>query len=420
MTVSSRLLQRRGRAVAFVGTVLLALGLIVGISTTADAVVRHRVKLVNRTGETLWIGSRASTDDGSGPVLELPKLLPGIEQTVEIPYTYDKENRVVHWRGTFFARQRCSGTSGVDFRCQVADCGRFEDRCEFGEQPASLAEFNFDLNDANAPWYDVSYVNALSLAITIDTPGADRPDAAGTCVRWSCSGGQLLAACPDAHAEVDTVRGDRINCLNPNRDAETVYTRALGAFAPRAYLWSTHDRIPGNLTMYNCPRCEELVVTFRSDGRRDQGPSREVPKPSGTIPAGTPGRDNSSFLVRGLANKCLGVPHGISADGVQMQLWQCNKSDAQSFAQGPGGSLRVLGKCLDVAWAARENGAKVQLAWCNGGPAQVWEMSGTLLRNPHSGKCLDVRDANRSNGAPLQIWTCNPGQGNQSWHLVPA
>ncbi|MEO3930441.1 ricin-type beta-trefoil lectin domain protein [Micromonosporaceae bacterium B7E4] len=415
MTSSAWSVRIRGArmrgCVAFVSVVVLALGLIMVMSTRSVAVDGERVTFVNGTGETLWIGSGES-GDGSRRIGGLPTLSPGGSATIVIP----DGDQPGHWRGRFFARQRCGGDPGSTFRCLVGDCGAYPDRCERGAEPVSLAEFNFDQNNPAAPWYNVSYVDALSLTITIDTPGAPRPGGAGSCVRWDCSGGQLLAACPEAHAVHDPQRGDRVNCVNPNRDAESAYTAALRPFGPRAYLWSTHDRVPGNETVFNCAGCADFVVTFRNGGAAVAPPAVGKTVGKTVIHAITAG--SSVFALRGYADKCIDVPGGVSADGAQLQVWECNGSPAQQFSHGPNGSLVALDKCMDVAWAAQDNGAKVQLAYCNGGPAQVWVAEGGILRNPHSNKCVDVRDWNAANGAPLQIWRCAAGQANQAWRAV--
>jgi Thaumatin family./Ricin-type beta-trefoil lectin domain. len=386
-------------AVALV--LVLAAGLIVVMSTRSVAVGGERVTFVNATAETLWIGA-GENPDGSRRIGGLPTLRPGESATVVVPYG----DGPGHWRGRFFARQRCSGSPGSTFHCLVGDCGVYPDRCERTAEPVSLAEFNFDQNDPLGPWYNVSYVDALSLAITIETPGAPGSAVAGSCVRWDCSGGQLLAACPEELAVKDPQRGDRVNCVNPNRDAESAYTAALRPFGPRAYLWSAHDLVPGAETVFNCAGCSDFVVTFHNSG---------VTSPAA---GDTAAADSPVFALRGYADKCIDVPGGISADGAQLQLWDCNGTPAQRFSHGPNGSLVVLDKCMDVAWASRDDGARVQLAYCNGGPAQVWVSEGGMLRNPHSGKCVDVRDWNAANGAPLQLWTCAPGQANQVWRAV--
>jgi hypothetical protein len=404
-----RALSLKGTA-AYVVLALLTLGLIVVMPSLSDAATGERVTFVNATGETLWVGATPSAD-GSRDIQGLPTLQPGQSATIVIP----DGDQPDHWRGRFFARQRCTGEPGSTFRCLVGDCGVHADRCErTSDHPVSLAEFNFDQSDPGAPWYNVSYVDALSLTITIDTPDHPRPTIAGSCATSDCSAGQMLAACPAALAVTDPQVGDRINCINPNRNAESDYTAALGTFAPRAYLWSTHDDVPGNETMFNCVDCTDFTVTFHNAVSMDRRLAGALASAQEAASAGV-----AAFELRGYADKCIDAPGGDSTDGAQLRLWDCNGTPGQRIMRGPNDSLVLLDKCMDVAWASQDNGANVQLAWCNGGPAQVWMIDGPFLRNPHSGKCVDVRDWNSANGAPLQIWDCNPaGQANQSWRVA--
>jgi hypothetical protein len=398
------------RLASCIAVLLTASFAVVIMSTGSDAATEHSVTFVNDSGETLWIGSLANTD-GSHNVENLPVLAHGQAASLIIP-----DNNPSYWRGKFFARQRCSGNPGSTFHCLVGDCGVSVNRCDHGEQPASLAEFNFDRNDSLAPWYNVSYVNALSLPITIVPQGADPSTAAGTCAKGGCSGDEMLAACPAENARYDQT-GERLVCVNPNRDAETAYSQALGAYQPRAYLWSTHDRVPGSSTVFNCAQCAEFVVTFHGSG--SSGSRAQVMTPPKVSQAQQNGTavEPAGHVFRGYVDKCIDVPGAVSADGAQLQLWDCNGTNAQTFYPGPNRSQVILGKCMDVAWASTERGAKVQLAWCNGGPAQEWVIEGSKLVNPHSGKCVDVRDWNTANGAPLVIWDCHGG-ANQAWSAV--
>ena len=413
---------RRGRhavsvrtAVIVAVSLVVATGGVVAMSTSSRAADAHTVTLVNQSGGTVWIGSTMNAD-GSQALVNLPTLANGQSATIVIP----DDGGANHWRGKFFARQGCDGAEGSSFRCAVGDCGAFAQRCALGEQPVSLAEFNFDRNDGLAPWYDVSYVNALSVPITISASGQSGPPA-GTCINKECSDGGMLAACPSALAQNNPATGQRVNCLNPNRDGESAYTAAMMAFNPRAYLWSTQDRVPGNETMYNCAGCGEFVVTFHGGGGGsgpavvNAGQPAAPPQQAGAAPPQQPAADDGlSHHFQGHANKCVDVPGAQSNDGAHLQLWDCNGTSAQQFTAGPNGSQVVLGKCLDVAWGSKDSGAIVQIAWCNAGPAQEWIFSGSTLRNPSSGKCLDVGGNDLNNGAPLIIWECN-GQDNQVW-----
>ncbi|RSM87576.1 Thaumatin pathogenesis-like protein [Kibdelosporangium aridum] len=225
--------------------------------TPAAAAADHTVTFVNRSGQTIWIGSGVNAD-GSVNFSRLPVLQNGQSATVTIP----ESSAPNHWRGKFFARQGCTGEPGSTFRCKVGDCGPFPDRCTTGEQPASLAEFNFDRKDALAPWYNVSYVNAFSLPITIEPRDASAPPGSTECEWVGCSQ-NLLPFCPPANlSRWDD--GTPMLCTNPNRDAKTPYSEAISSRCPKAYAWSKQDTEPGNQVVRQCRQCSGFTVTFHS------------------------------------------------------------------------------------------------------------------------------------------------------------
>ncbi len=228
-------------------------------AAAADA-AEHTVTLRNETGSHVWVGSTANTD-GSPPLTELPTLAPGQSATVTIP----ERSGAGHWRGTLFARQGCTGEEGTTFHCAVGDCGPFADRCSLGEQPVGLAEFNFDTADTAAPWYDVSYVNAVSVPVTITPDGVAPPENGGECAEAGCPG-DLLSACPPENLTREQGTGKPLVCVNPNRDAKTAYSEALTRQCPRAYAWSRHDAEAGNQVVRQCSKCNGLTVTFHGAG----------------------------------------------------------------------------------------------------------------------------------------------------------
>ncbi|WP_265564644.1 thaumatin family protein [Streptomyces hygroscopicus] len=215
----------------------------------------HTVTFVNHTGRKVWVGSTVNTD-GSKNLSKLPTLEPGQSATVTVP-----ENAAPgHWRGKFFARMGCTGNPGSTFHCPIGDCGKFTDHCDptATEQPVGLAEFNFDTHDGLAPWYDVSYVNAFSVPITI-TPH-DVTGSGSGCATTGCSQ-NLLPKCPAA----DLTRwpdGTPMLCTSPNRDAKTPYSDMIAANCPKAYGWSRQDQEPGNQVMQQCSRCNGFTVEF--------------------------------------------------------------------------------------------------------------------------------------------------------------
>jgi hypothetical protein len=232
----------------------LALAAVV-TAPAAHAVTDHTVTLVNQSGQTLWIGTTVNAD-GSVNLTNLPALADGQSATETIP----EDAAPGHWRGKFFARQDCSGDSGSTFHCLVGDCGADAGSCSTGEQPASLAEFNFDTADTLAPWYDVSYVNGFSLPITIDADNAEPPPGSTSCQEEGCPD-DLLPYCPAADLTTGPDGGPLL-CVNPSRDSQSDYSDALDAHCPYAYTWSGADQVPGNQVMRQCAACTGFTVTF--------------------------------------------------------------------------------------------------------------------------------------------------------------
>ncbi len=137
---------------------------------------------------------------------------------------------------------------------------------------------------------------------------------------------------------------------------------------------------------------------------------------TGTVGAGSGGGTDSS-IIRGVGSqRCLDVPNSSTANGVQIEIWDCNGGSNQSWTLTSARELRVYGnKCLDVAGAATSPGTKVELWDCNGGTNQQWVFnSNGTITGVGSGLCLDVTGAATANGSLVEIWTCNNGS-NQQW-----
>ncbi|MFF4756794.1 glycoside hydrolase family 19 protein [Streptomyces sp. NPDC002514] len=136
-------------------------------------------------------------------------------------------------------------------------------------------------------------------------------------------------------------------------------------------------------------------------------------QPSGVSLAG----EAVGAQITGFAGKCIDVADGNSASGTQVQLYDCNGTPAQQWANPGDGTLRAFGKCLDVRYGSTADAADVQLADCNGGPAQQWVITEAKdIVNPAANKCLDVRAYNSANRTPLQIWHCQ-GSANEKWNV---
>jgi hypothetical protein len=132
---------------------------------------------------------------------------------------------------------------------------------------------------------------------------------------------------------------------------------------------------------------------------------------TGTVGSG------SGDVVRGVgSNRCLDVPNSATANGTQLEIWDCNGGGNQSWTLTSGKQLQVYGnKCLDVAGGATAPGTVVQIYDCNGGTNQQWNLNadGTIT-GVGSGLCLDVVGAGTANGALIDIWNCTGGS-NQRW-----
>ncbi|MEU9338162.1 glycosyl hydrolase [Streptomyces sp. NPDC048290] len=285
----------------------------------------HTVTFQNRTDEPLWIGATVNAD-GSAALTGLPKLDPGQSATITVP----EHAGAGHWRGKFFARQGCSGEDGSTFKCVVGDCGPYADRCVTGEQPTSLAEFNFDPRDALAPWYNVSYVNAVSVPVTI-TPDGVRVPESGPCQTMGCAK-DLIAACPPENLTKDPATGRALVCVNPNRDAKTPYSDAISGQCPTAYAWSKQDTEPGNQTVRQCTECTGMTVAFGTGTAAS--PQNPVERP-GPDPAPAPDDKQVTGGARGVSlNPVPGAAEALTNSGA---AWYYNwASSTGPLAKPPG------------------------------------------------------------------------------------
>jgi hypothetical protein len=134
-----------------------------------------------------------------------------------------------------------------------------------------------------------------------------------------------------------------------------------------------------------------------------------------SAPGGAADPDIGS-IITGPGGKCVDVAgDDVGGDQAPAQLWDCQPWAADQHWTYTGNTLRTLGRCLDVTGAGAANGVKVELWDCDGGAAQQWVQGGNgSLLNPASGRCLDDPSGSTANGARLQIWDCN-GSTAQNW-----
>ncbi|MFI1990115.1 arabinofuranosidase catalytic domain-containing protein [Actinoplanes sp. NPDC020271] len=128
---------------------------------------------------------------------------------------------------------------------------------------------------------------------------------------------------------------------------------------------------------------------------------------------------NAGGVVGTPGAKCTDVAGDDSGgNGTAVQIWDCQSYavDQHWFHQS-NGALRTLGRCLDINGNGTADGTQVELWDCNGVGGQVWQQQadGSLL-NPQSGRCLDAPNGATGNGTRLQIYDCN-GSAAQKFAL---
>jgi len=132
-------------------------------------------------------------------------------------------------------------------------------------------------------------------------------------------------------------------------------------------------------------------------------------------PPVSPPPGGGSGQIRGVASgRCIDVPNGNTADGTQVQLYDCHSGSNQQWTYTSSGEFRIFGnKCLDAGGSS--NGAVVQIYSCWGGANQKWELraDGTIV-GVQSGLCLDAVGGGTGNGTRLQLYSCWGGN-NQKW-----
>ena len=100
----------------------------------------------------------------------------------------------------------------------------------------------------------------------------------------------------------------------------------------------------------------------------------------------------------------------------RVQLWDCQSGAVDQHWTWSGSALQTLGRCLDVVSGGTANGVKLQLYDCNGTGAQSWVVqSDGSIKNPQSGRCMDSPGGATANGTRLEIWDCN-GTAAQKFH----
>jgi lysophospholipase L1-like esterase len=133
---------------------------------------------------------------------------------------------------------------------------------------------------------------------------------------------------------------------------------------------------------------------------------------------GTPGSGGgqSTAIVGAQSGRCVDVPGYSTANGTQLQLWDCHGGTNQQWTYTSARALTVYGtKCLEADGYGTSPGTRVTIHDCHGATNQQWQVNANgTITGVQSGLCLDANAAGTGNGTRLILWTCN-GQANQQW-----
>jgi poly(3-hydroxybutyrate) depolymerase len=205
------------------------------------------------------------------------------------------------------------------------------------------------------------------------------------------------------------------NAREPSQGSGQHFTTLYSCQAGYPVQWAAYDSGHGPAPVDGCSGCEDGVRTWTKGEvwRFFAQFGGTTPSPGPTNP--TP--DPTGNRLRGEASgRCMDVSQASSANGAQVQIWDCHTNANQQFTRN-GAALQVMGKCLDAPPNAAA-GTRVQIWDCNGGANQQWNVnSNGTISSVQTGLCLDVNGAGTANGTAVIVWNCHTG-ANQRWARV--
>ncbi|MFE4258838.1 endo-1,4-beta-xylanase [Streptomyces sp. NPDC056883] len=162
-------------------------------------------------------------------------------------------------------------------------------------------------------------------------------------------------------------------------------------------------------------RSEQSPLLFDGNGGKKAAYTSVLDALNAGSSTPTPNPTPGAGQIKGVGSgRCLDVPGAGTADGTQLNLWDCNNRTNQQWSYTAAGELRVYGnKCLDAGGTG--NGTKVQIYSCWGGDNQKWRLNadGSIV-GVQSGLCLDAAANGTANGTLIQLYACSNGN-NQRW-----
>ncbi len=213
------------------------------------------------------------------------------------------------------------------------------------------------------------------------------------------------------------------NAPEPAAGSGRHITTAYSCRAGYPVRWAAFDGGHGPGPVDGCSGCEDGTRTwtkteawqFISSFAGGTPPSSTPPSSPSSGPP--PGQSNVTIVGTG-SGRCVDVPGSSTANGAQVQLWDCHGGTNQRFTYTANRQLTVYGnKCLDASGQGTANGTTVVIWDCNGQSNQQWNVNANgTVTGAQSGLCLDASANGTANGTKIQLWACHGGP-NQQWSL---
>jgi poly(3-hydroxybutyrate) depolymerase len=207
------------------------------------------------------------------------------------------------------------------------------------------------------------------------------------------------------------------NAPEPAPGSGTHITTTYSCQAGFPVQWAAFDGGHGPGPVDGCSGCEDGVRTWtKGEAWRFISQFGSNPPSSSQPPSSPPASASNVMIVGQQSGRCVDVPNATTANGTQVQLWDCHGGTQQRWTSTASRQLTVYGsKCLDANGQGTSNGTAVIIWDCNGQTNQQWNLNANgTITGVQSGLCLDASGAATANGTRIQLWSCHGGT-NQQW-----
>jgi poly(3-hydroxybutyrate) depolymerase len=209
------------------------------------------------------------------------------------------------------------------------------------------------------------------------------------------------------------------NPREPTPGSATHFTTLYSCRAGFPVQWAAFDGGHGPGPVDGCSGCEDGVRTWtKAEAWRFISQFGSNPPSSSSPPSSPPPTRSNVTIVGQASGRCVDVPNASTANGTQVQLWDCHGGTNQRWTYTAARQLTVNGnKCLDASGQGTSNGTAAIIWDCSGQANQQWNVNANgTITGVQSGLCLDASGAATANGTRIQLWACHGGT-NQQWSL---